>query len=376
MKKYLIYTSVFALAACGGGSGGGHSVNAVNAARTPVFNSSELFSNTENNSNVTQMQTQVIVDSGGHVIDPNNSRRAGIRAGSVIHDTNGNSYNVYDLSDVKLNVADEVPAWLKIELAEDGAIQDITLSIDGVESKLAREGNTNTFRGPMFEYIEDTIRHPEGTPYLGTREARDDYRNSEHWKEGRWAQDSDDNWYYIEYKDEAVYRTVDTGQTMADLNEIASDREFAEGHWNRVDERIDVQTNKHISEGDANAIELQYSDFGHFNPVYRTKHKDLNETVLNAIREYGADIEAALLAEDTGTFNDLKTESGLNRDGLDKYRTNEEFEEKLNKANYQLFAGGYAIDANGQLIESGTFEAPRNTTFTGKGIGRVYTILI
>ena len=156
MKRYAILTSVIVLAACGGGSHSGGSGIAPNAA--PAFRSSDLFSDTENNSNVTQMQTQIIVDSHGNVVSPNTSRRAGIRSGSI-QDTSGNTYAVYDLSDVKLKVADSVPAWLKIGLTEDGAIKDITLSSGGVESTLARDGDTNSFHGPIFEYVQDTIRN-------------------------------------------------------------------------------------------------------------------------------------------------------------------------------------------------------------------------
>ena len=393
MKRYAILTSVIVLAACGGGSHSGGSGIAPNAA--PAFRSSDLFSDTENNSNVTQMQTQIIVDSHGNVVSPNTSRRAGIRSGSI-QDTSGNTYAVYDLSDVKLKVADSVPAWLKIGLTEDGAIKDITLSSGGVESTLARDGDTNSFHGPIFEYVQDTIRNPEGTPDLSTEELRNTYKDNQHWKSGKWAKDSGDNWYYIEYGDKAKFRMVDGTEfgteltsiegfsdtlenghaTMATLNLIESSRtELTGGHWNRIDERMDVETNKHISEGDANPVVLQYSDFGHFNPVYRSKHVDLNNTVLNAIRAHGAEIDAALSSDtfNQASFDTLVSGYGLNRSGLDKYRNNEEFEEKLESQDYQLFAGGYAIDANGQLIEGGTFDAPRNTTFSGTGIGRVYT---
>ena len=392
MKRYLILTSVIALAACGGGghSGGG---TVVDAPRAPTFNSSDLFSNTASNTNVTQMKSQVIVDSRGRVIAPN-TRGASIRSGSI-HDTDGNTYKVYDLSDVNLHVADSTPASLKIGLTPDGAINEITLDTGSVKSKLARDGNTNTFRGPIFEYVEDALPSITGDPDLSTPELREAYKTSRGFKDGKWveATPGHGDWYYVQYNDRATFRmvdgtdfgedltsidgfnaTLDNGHvTMATLDLIASSKGFEEGHWNLVDERMDVKTNKHISEGDANAVVLQYSDFGHFNPVYRSKHVDLNDTVLDAIREHGAAIEAALLAEDNATFESLKSTAGLNRSGLDKYRDNDEFADELAKEDFQLFAGGYAIGADGNLIEEGTFEAPRNTTFTGKAVGRVYT---
>ena len=334
MRKPLILTSLLALAACGGGGGngigGGHPHG---ASGTPVVGptfTNGVYTNTESNGNVTQMNTQVIVDENGHVVVPNLSRGGSIRSGSI-QDTNGNDYTVYDLSDVNLTVADEVPASLKIGLTEDGAIKDITLSSGGVDSNLARDGTTNQFRGPIFEYV------PDGD-------------------------------------DRAVYRVVDTGQTLEQLNALlpAAIVTSCDGncHWNLVDERMDVTTNAHITAGNSNAPVLQYSDFGHFNPVYRSKHEELDDTVLTAIRTYGAQIEAALLAGNDEQLADLLATSGLNRTDLDKYRSNAEFAAKLAQANYQLFAGGYAIE-NGVVKD--TLDAPAGATFTGTGIGRVYT---
>ena len=331
MKKAVILTSIFALAACSGG-GGHHSSGGGNPSvptNNPTFTSG-IYTNTENNDNVTQMKTQVIVDTGGHVITPTLTRGGHVRGGSI-HDTQGNSYNVYDLEDVEFRVADAVPASLKIGLADDGAIDDITLSVGGVESQLARDGDTNHFRGPIFEYV------PDGD-------------------------------------DRATFRVADNGQmNMDDLADLATEHNLTGGHWNYIDERMDVTTNKYITEGNENAPVLQYSDFGHFNPVYRSKHTELDADVLAAIRQYGADIEAALSAGDTTAFNTLLATSGLNREDKDKYHDNEEFEEELQKEDYQLFAGGYAIGADGQPIAAGTFDAPTNTTFTGTGVGRVYT---
>lgn len=328
MKRAIILTSIFALAACSGGGGHHSSGGGAPAPVGPTFDSG-VYTNTESNGNVTQMKTQVIIDSNGHTITPNLTRGGHVRAGSI-QDTNGNSYNVYDLSDVKLFVADETimddnPAYLKIGLADDGAIRDITLSSGGVESQLAREGDTNHFRGPIFEYVLDG-------------------------------------------QDKAKFRVVDNGQTMDDLVALEAQNSLTGGHWNYIDERMDVTTNKHIAAGDANAPVLQYSDFGHFNPVYRAKHTELDAGVLAAIREYGARIEAALLANDTTEFNELLSESGLNRDHKDKYHNNEEFAAELAKEDYQLFAGGYAIGT-----DADTFDAPVDATFTGTGVGRVYS---
>ena len=334
MRKAFVLTSILALAACSGGGGEHNPGYAHGPAGTPTVSNaatftSGIYTNTETNNSVTQMKTQVVVDSGGRVIVPNLARSGHIRSGSI-QDINGNTYHVYDLEDVQLNVADEVPASLKIGLADDGAIKDITLSSGNVESKLARDGDTNQFRGPIFEYVKDG-------------------------------------------KDKAEFRVVDTGQSMDDLIALESPNSLTGGHWNYVDERMDVTTNKHITAGNENAPVLQYSDFGHFNPVYRTKHTELNADVLADIRAYGADIEAALLAGDDAALAALKdAHPNLDRGDKDKYRSNAEFAAKLAEATYQLFAGGYAIGADGQPIAGGSFIPPVSATFTGTGVGRVY----
>lgn len=318
MKKYLLLTSILALAACGGGGGGGGGMPAVAVPTTPTagtFNDGIFFNstNTGTNSNVTQMKTQVAVNTA-------NGNVVARHAGSAIQDTAGNNYKLYDLNDVKLKVADETGnAFLKIGLAADGTIDKMTLSSGSVESVLARDNlNSNLFKGPIFEYVKDG-------------------------------------------EDKAYHRIVDTGQTMDDLNAISAS--FPSGHWNYIDERMEVTTNKHISNGDANAIVLQYSDFGHFNPVYKQKNENLDADVLAAIR---AGTALNRLGPDYDPVNNPD-------DTLDKYRTDGQVTSKLQEANYQLFAGGYAIDASGNLIDGGTFDAPAGKTFTGKGVGRVYT---
>ena len=358
MKKAFILTSILALTACSTGGGEHNPGHPHGAASTPTLSNgatftSGIYTNTDTNSSVTQMKTQVVVDSNGHLIVPTLSRGGSIRSGSI-QDVNGNMYNVYDLEDVKLNVADENGGWLKIGLTEDGAIENITLSSGDVTSQLDREGTTNHFRGPIFEYVPDggdraTYRIVDGTEF-------GDLVNIEG---------------FVGSLDSATGKaTIDT------LDLIAGAKGLSGGHWNYIDERIDVTTNKHITEANESAPVLQYSDFGHFNPVYRSKHKELDGDVLAAIRAHADEIEAALSDPDFNQteFNALVASYGLNRAGnKDNYRNNEELEEELGKADYQLFAGGYAIGADGQLIEGGSFDAPASTTFTGTGVGRVYT---
>lgn len=314
MKRYIILTSILALTACGGGSGGS-GIGGTGGGSMPTTTTPRPTTVTDaaaqSNANITAMDSEILVADDGSLYTLAGS---GIRSGSRPTVTyNGKTYTSYNLSDVKLFAADttgtvgDVKPNLIMGLDDDGRINKITLTVGGVESEIARDTET-TFHGPIFEYV------PDGD-------------------------------------DEAIFRIADTGQDMDALNELASINSLSGGHWNRVDERMDVQTNG----GD---VGLQYSDFGHFNPVYRSKNRVLTEDALADIRAY----YAALANGETPTQ--------LNRPGdLDTYRDDDEFAAELAKEDYQLMAGGYAIK-DGQVLD--TLPTPTSTTFSGRAIGRVY----
>ena len=317
MKRYIFLTSVLALTACGGGSGGSGGVNG-NVAQ-PTFSQPVSSTASTSNREITNLTSEILVGANGHAITP------GTRSGSVSY--NGQNYISYRLDDVKLWTAENLnknpqqnPSYLQLELDNaTGRIEAIKMKLGDTESGRTVRDTTDTtvFQGPIFEYV------PDGD-------------------------------------DQAIYRIVDNGQTWQDLLNIAANKNLTGGHWNRIDERMAVETyGKNIGQDEnGDDIKLQYADFGHFNPVYKTKNKELTEEVLAAIR-------AGTLAYDSEHVR--RDENG---DALDKQRSDEEFAAELAEEDYQLMAGGYAIE--GRNLKD-TLTPNVSTSYTGKAIGRIYT---
>lgn len=137
MKKYLILTSVLALAACGGG--GGHSGTAPRAA----VGQDALISN----SHITSMASEVLVPKGSGAIVTN-------RAGTVNKD--GVSYTSYRLDDVDFRVATGGgnDALLNFHMDSQGKIDSLIAEVGGGKQKLFRRNDTSSdFRGVVYEYI-------------------------------------------------------------------------------------------------------------------------------------------------------------------------------------------------------------------------------
>lgn len=291
MKKLIIFTSVFVFAACGGG---GSNVTNTSVLPRPQITSEIATSNSE----ITNMSSEVVVAS--------NSETPVVVVGSVSTDIGGVTYTSYRLDDVKLLTAENLDttghSYINLELNETtGEIDAVKMVIGGTESsRIARDTvDTQTFAGPIFEYV------PDGD-------------------------------------DQAQFRVVDNGQDMVALTALETENSLSGGHWNRVDERMIFNTY-------GGNVGLQYSDFGHFNPIYRSKNKELSS-------------DAEIIAAREGT---------LNRDpDLDKYRSDEEFSALLAKEDYQLFAGGYAISGTNMVD---TLTPENSTMYAGQSIGRVYT---
>lgn len=298
MKRYVMLTSVLALAACGGGSGGG-SGGAVSTGGGYVAPRSAVTSSVAaSNSEITNMSSEIVVASNS------NTPVSVVRSATV--NNGGVTYTSYRLDDVKLFTAKNLDtsghSYINLELNnETGEIDAVKMMLGGEASgRIARDTvDTHTFAGPIFEYVLDG-------------------------------------------QDDAQFRVVDNGQDMAALNALATQNNLSGGHWNRVDERMVFGTN-------GAGAGLQYSDFGHFNPIYRSKNKELSS-------------DADILAARAGTLNRSAD--------LDKYRSDEEFNALLAKQDYQLFAGGYAISGTNMLD---TLTPENNTEYKGKAVGRVYT---
>ena len=301
MKKYFILTSVLALTACGGGSGGGASAP---VDVTVPSNLQGRVTATESNNLITGMKSEVIVSS--------NSTTPLSREATVTK--NGITFKSYRLSDIKLYAADNAHTdngYLQIGMNTDtGRIENINMKIGDVGAPVLREGETEIFSGPIFEYVESG-------------------------------------------SDQAKYRIANTGQTADDLAAIQADliskgKISAGGHWNMVNEHMDVKT--YGRDIDGNGTKLQYADFGHFNPVYSTKYKQVEGLS-------DADMAKARNGESLGRGSELD-------------KVNDEFDDEMAAEDYQLFAGGYAI--KGVALDK-SLDVPRNTTYKGMAIGRVYT---
>lgn len=306
MKKYLLLTSILALAACGGGSGGGgsHGVSSGNDYVAPRPAVEEGVA--QSNAGITGLKSEIVVASNSNT--PVLVRSASSQSGGV-------TYTSYRLDDVKLYTAEQLnndhPTYINLNLDKNtGEINAVKMVMGGEDSgyigrTINNEGNfTNTFKGPIFEYV------PDGD-------------------------------------DRAQFRVADTGQTMDDLNALATANNLSGGHWNRIEEQLDFKTY-------GTGTGLQYAEFGYFNPVYKNKNKELSAEVLEAIRS-GRDAVLALARSD----------------GLDKMRTEEEFQRKLAGQDYQLFAGGYAVSGTGSELDK-SLKPTNSTSYTGTAIGRVY----
>lgn len=289
MKKYAILTSVLALAACGGGGHGGGGVpEAELFARSGIISGDAKLSNNA----LTSMASAVVVAKDG-------SGSAVVRTSKTF---NGKEYEVYTLDDVKFYIAqDPRQGYFQFGIDENGRISTVEETLGAVSDEIQRVGDTTRFNGPMFEYVKNG-------------------------------------------GDNAKWRVLDNGSiTIDDLNAIATEQGLTGGHWNRIDEVLDIKTFGR-DQG------LQFSDFGHFNPVYRTKNKNLTTD------EMIADARAGILNRN---------------DDDDKYHTDEEMEDEFrNSQDYQLFAGGYAIK-NGELVD--TLEPTAGMAFKGTAHGRVYS---
>lgn len=388
MKRLFILTSLLALAACGGGSGGG--AGQTNGAEDFMRSGFVTDAAKDSNSKVTSMTSAIVVAKDGS--------GSAVRSSTKIY--NGKEYAVYTLEDVKLHLADIAAedGYLKIGVDGNGRIDKMTMvmgeddSGNPIGGGLARLSDSNArFNGPIFEYVQDRYAKDSGSVFsIGTggsdfaamRGAIATKRNysggdwhldGDKWQykdggnnilcsignnieamqqelvnaygfknEGRWVNENG-TYKYIEYGDKALYRVAATDSvTKANLDDIVTRKQLNKdgsvGHWNRVNEVMDVVSlGKDI---DGKGTSLQYADFGHFNPVYKDKLVDLESNNGN-------------------TWQAAKT----------KTHSDAEVEDELAAEDYQLFAGGYAIDGTTQ---KDTLDVPVNTTFKGKAIGRVY----
>lgn len=348
MKRYFLLTSVLALAACGGGSGGGGS-----GIVAPVgYNGSARVSDTAiaSNSSITNMKSEVVVASNSS--SPIVSRSATTHSGGV-------TYTSYRLDDIKLYAADAShtgDGYLQIGLDNNGRIDKMTMELSGAGAAVTREEESKVFHGPILEYVADEVHVVSVDDVAANADVatRNAYKDQQHWDDGKWVA-TDDGWNYIEYGDQAVTRIPATeGVSMANLTTPKdSNGDDIAGHWNFVNEYMTVETyGKDIGTDDqSNTISLQYSDFGHFNPVYKEKLVDLTSS---------------------NGQNKGNVAEGWNAEITKDARTAEQVETLMGKEDYQLFAGGYAITGTSMSDDRPTLTPTEGAEYKGMAIGRVY----
>ena len=141
MKKYLILTSIFALAACGGG--GSHSGSGTEGFRSA---NSAVRSNAE----ITAMKSEILVGAGGTSV----SRSATVNR-------NGVEYTSYMLDDVDFRLAQNVSnnpsdaASFNFVLDSNGRIDTAIANVGGTRLNMVRDGDSKLFNGAVFEYVKD-----------------------------------------------------------------------------------------------------------------------------------------------------------------------------------------------------------------------------
>ena len=370
MKQLAILTSLLALAACGGGSGGsGGASFSPSSAVTPgtltvpsSLRSGVTSGATTSNENVTNMNSEVVVatstaNPGGVVVS---------RSGSKTVTEGGYTFTSYMLDDVKLFVADAnttSDGYLLLGLDDEGRIASMKMVVGGNSENatpaMGRDAETSTFKAPIIEYVLDeyvtgsdvlastlpTNKAMRDAELQNIKDAHPEWSNK-----GFWALDGD-TWKYYERGDEAVFRMVaDSTTTWDTLLAKATEKGLNGGHWNRTYEDMPVKTygNGISGEGvDGEGHSLQYSDFGHFNPVYETKRVYLKGG-----------------SESEGWEHDSTKGS---------YKENDKLAQELAAEDYQLFAGGYAINGNSMSADRPSLDPVVGTTYKGMAIGRVYT---
>ena len=172
MKKYVLLTSILALAACGGGSGGGGGGVAPRAAIEP--DSPVALSNAQ----ITSMASEILVASDGSAVAPSMTR-----SGSAIF--NGQRYTSYRLDDVQFKMGGE-DSLVKFELDKDGKIialgkydrsDDFTGDPEyaiSEEGRFVRTGGTgNTFEKDLYRYTYNFDNSDPGISELAKQHFKD-----------------------------------------------------------------------------------------------------------------------------------------------------------------------------------------------------------
>ena len=259
------------------------------------------------NKNITNMTSEILVPKDG-VGNPI------VRGAHIPHYTryNGKDYISYKLDDIKFNLASGEggeDAYFQFVLDRDGRIDKVNAQIGGpLVNGIVRDADTNGFNGAIFEYIVDG---------------------------------------------KSVLRVLDDGQiTMEQLNAKLETENLSGGQWNRIDQ-LWIFDKQSANDGENR---LTYADFGYFMPVNKQKNKALSTQEELDLARLG---DGALNRPDNPNCIDCD----FYEENLDAAKA-----AALANADYQMYAGGYAI-LNGERIA--TLSPTDGMSFTGKAIGKI-----
>ena len=410
MKKLFMLTSILALAACGGGSGGGGGSSNTPARNVVVpatlHGGAIAPEDITSNQAVTQMNSEVIVSSNSSLPL---SRSASVTSGGVTFTSYRLDDVKFYAADAAHTADGYLQLGINDDGRIDRMFMVVGNVGANADAAVARDGENSTFEAPIFEFVRDRYAEVNDTEFavatsdtmgmlnsisgamgfVGSGEGSgwelvgdvwkfdlngsDDYatwdpdgegpveytvnnavgslknaiKKANHFDNGgKWVTvhiGNSDYYKYQEYGDNAVFRTVGTAETtMESLDEMSAT--LGLGHWNRTQEIFPVVT--YGGDIDGAGTKLQYADFGHFNPVYRTKDVDLTSG-----------------SEATSWSNA----------GESKFNSQSKIDTLLAKEDYQLFAGGYAIHGTTMDNDRPSLDPVSGQTYKGMAIGRVYT---
>ncbi len=147
MKKYVILTSVLALAACGGGSGGGDSAVAPTIDGPRAANLIGTTT-TADNANITSMASAVVVKNDG-------GWSSVARSATAPDTTTYSGYTVYKLDNVDFKLIEDADSAFNFSIDENGRINRVTTRLSGTEGSADRDTtNTAQFNGAIFQFIK------------------------------------------------------------------------------------------------------------------------------------------------------------------------------------------------------------------------------
>jgi len=218
MKKYLVLTSVLALAACGGGSGGGGSA-AVTPPRAADLVGANVVGATNDNVKITTMASAVVVKNNGELVDLARTASA--------PDTSYAGYTIYKLNNVDFKMIEDSTASFNFGIDANGKIASVTGAVGGGELFAVRDTDAEHphFNAVIYQFVKDGDDREVVTV---SGDSNGIVRKSQ--------------------LDAALAAAVARGDLEAE--------DIATGSWNRLTQTWEFKKNGEYNDG------LTYSDFG------------------------------------------------------------------------------------------------------------------